>query len=142
MPQPNLLHPIAVWLRQIDRARTAVMDNVLKEPVGQVRREKKPVRLVAQMAIRDTDRPDAQPGNVVEESQGYLLFRTLDLRKARVTIDRGDRIVKIGDEPNQREADLYITRVQWRGHYQDQGGPTLLRAFFEDRHPSRQRGDL
>lgn len=139
---PNLIHPIVVWLRQIDRARTAVMDDVLKEPIGQARRKLKPIRLVAQMSIGDTDRPRQSEGGVVEESAGYLLFRTSDLRRAKITIDRGDRIVKIGDPPNQRDADLYILKLQWRGHYQDQGGPTLLKAFFEDRHPSRQRGDL
>lgn len=142
MPTPNLLHPIPVYLRQIDRAQTAVFDERFHEPVGQVRRKKKPIRLSAQIKRGDVDRPVASAGGVLERSDGYLLFRTSDLRDADVTINRGDRIVQIGDPPNDREEDLYITKLQPMGHYPEHAGPTLLRCYFEDRHPSRQRGDL
>jgi hypothetical protein len=142
VPTPRLLHPVPILLRQIDRRFTAEYDDNLREPIGQARREKKPVRLVAQMKIGDTDRPQASEGGVLERSDGYALFRTQDLRAADVELDRGDRIVQIGDEPNDREVDYYITKFVWLGHYPSAKGPTLVKAFFEDRHPSRQRGAL
>jgi hypothetical protein len=141
MPTPNLLHKTPVYIRQIDRSFT-VMDDNLREPIGQVRREKKPIKLIAQVKIGDTDDPDASEGGVTERSAGYLLFRTQDLRAAEVELQRGDRVVQIGDPPNDRETDYYLTKFQWRGHYPEHGGPTLLKAFFADRKPSRQRGDL
>lgn len=142
MPNPRLLHPVPIFLRQIDRRRTAIMDDNLHEPVGQVRRELKPVKLSAQMKIFDTDRARAASGGATEDSTGYALFRTSDLNIAKIEIERGDRIVQIGDGKNGREVDYYIVKVLWLGHYQFAQGPTLVKAFFEDRKPSRQRGDL
>lgn len=142
MPLPRLIHPIPVWLRKEDRTFTAVYDNNLKEPVGQARRPQKPIKLVAQIFVGNTDNPMPSEGGVIERSDGYLLFRTSDLRDLKVEVDRGDRVVKIGDGDNAREVDYYITKLKWMGHYSWAGGPTLLRAYFEDRHPSHQRGDL
>lgn len=142
MPTPRLLHPVPIFLRQIDRTFTAEYDDNLREPIGQARRKKKPVRLVAQMKIGDTDSPQASAGGIIERSDGYALFRTQDLRDADIVVDRGDVIVQIGDKPNDRETDLYITKMQFMGHYPSAAGPTLVKAFFEDRHPSRQRGEL
>jgi hypothetical protein len=118
------------------------MDDNLNEPIGQVRRDQKPVRLVAQHQPNVDERAGITSGNVVEESDGYLLFLTKDLRAARVTLQRGDRIVQMGDAPNDWETDLYLVRFKRMGHYPGHGGPTLLRAYYADRHPSRQRGDL
>lgn len=141
MPTPRLLHPVPVYIRQIDREQTP-QDDRARSPKGQARRKQKPIKLRAQVKIGDTDNPKASPGGVIESSDGYLLFLTVDLRAARVLIDRGDRVVQIGDGKAARDVDYYITKVQHRGHYPGQKGPTLLKAFFTDRHPSRQRGDL
>lgn len=142
MPTPRLLHPVPVYLRQIDRKFTAKYDHVLKEPIGQARRDQAPIKLRAQVHIGTTDDPRPSQGGVTETSDGYLLFLVSDLKAAGVTIDRGDRIVQIGEGDGQRETDLYITRMQWRGHYPQHRGPTMVKCYFEDRHPSRQRGDL
>ena len=144
MPAPRLLHPVPVLIRQIDRKFSARMDDNLNEPIGQVRRKdrRKETEVRAQMKIGGTDIPTASEGGVTESSDGYALFLTSDLTKAHLTIARGDRIVKIGDSSNGREVDLYITKFEWRGHYPRAKGPTLLKAYFEDRAPSHQRGDL
>lgn len=142
MPLPRLLHKTPVYIRQIDRKFTARYDHNLKEPIGQVRRPSVPIKLIAQVHIGATDNPTASAGGVTEDSRGYCLFRTADLRDADVTLDRGDQIVQMGDPPNDRATDYYITHFDWKGHYAQHGGPTLVKAFFSDRHPSRQQGDL
>lgn len=140
--KPNLLHKTPVYIRQIDRKFTAGYDDNLHEPVGQARREKKPIRLEAQVKIGDTSAPKASAGGVVEDSEGYCLFRVFDLKNAGITLDRGDRIVQIGDGNGKRMTDYYLTKFVYLGHYANHGGPTLIKAFFEDRKPSRQRGSL
>lgn len=141
MPNPRLLHKTPVYIRQIDRKFTARYDHNLKEPIGQVARPQAPLRLIAQVHIGPTDRPSATTGGVVKDSKGYMLFRTADLRSADVTLDRGDQVVQIGDKPNDRAVDYYIIHFDWKGHYAQHGGPTLVKAFFSDRKPSRQKGD-
>lgn len=142
MPNPRLLHRTPVFLRQIDRGFTGKYDHNLKEPIGQVRRELKPIKLIAQVHIGATGRPTASHAGVVEDSSGYLLFLTWELRTASVMLKRGDRIVQIGAPPNDRAVDYYLLHSEWEGHYQQHGGPTLVKWFFADRKPSRQRGDL
>jgi hypothetical protein len=140
MPRmPRLIHPIPVYLRKIDRDQTAVQDENLSEPIGQVRHDQKPTRLVAQIKRERSQRPVASEGGVIEESDGYMTFRTHDLRVARVTIERGDRVVQIGDAPNDSVVDYYFQRSMELGHYPFARGNTLIRWYFEDRQPSRQR---
>lgn len=141
MPLPRLLHPVPVFIRQISRGITP-QDHNAREPRGQAYRKQKPIKLRAQVRIGDTDEPAATAGGVTESSEGYLLFLTRELKAAKVTIDRGDQVVQIGEGAFAREVDYYITKLQHRGHYPNAKGPTLLKAFFSDRHPSRQRGDL
>lgn len=139
MPNPRLIHPIPVYIRQKDVDYTAAYDHNLREPIGQVRREQKPVRLVAQIQEGLTDRARAEIGGVSENSDGYILFRTSDLYDKRFDIQRGDRIVQIGEGRNQRNVDYYIVALKYMGHYQSAKGATLVRAYYEDRHPSRLR---
>lgn len=141
MPTPRLIHPIPVFIRKIQRSIT-LQDDSARAPRGQARRKQKPIRLLAQVKIGDTDNPAATPGGVTESSEGYLLFRTFDLNAQRTTIDRGDEIVQIGEGDNARAVDYYITKLQHRGHYPQWKGNTLVKAFFTDLKPSRQRGDL
>lgn len=142
MPTPRLLHRTPVYLRKIDREFTAVMDDNLHEPVGEVRREPKPIRLECQHQPNSKDDPRvASSGGIALESDGYCLFLTSELRAAKVTIEDGDRIVQIGDEPNDFTVNYYIVKVKPMGHYRQHGGATMLRAYYEDREPSRHRGD-
>ena len=142
MPSPRLLHPIPILIRQIDRKFTPKYDNRLKEPIGQSPRLLKPVKLRAQMKIGRTDDAQATGLGIEEKSDGYALFLVADLKRVRITINRGDRIVQIGEGVSKREVDFYIVKFEFRGHYPSARGHTLIKAHFQDRHPSRQRGDL
>jgi hypothetical protein len=138
MPIPTLIHPISVYLRKSDKTNTAVMDSLLHEPVGQVRRETS-IKLRAQVlwGLDHTQQPSDM--TVAASSDGYLLFLTADLVAAHVTLNIGDRIIKIGEGAVALDVDLYIVSFRWMGHYPGQRGPTLVRAYFADRSPSRQR---
>jgi hypothetical protein len=142
MPRVRLLHPITIFIRKAELENTAIMDDNLHEPIGQIRRKQKPIKLKAQHTSNAADNPKASMGGVVEESDGNLLFRTSELRDAKATVDRGDRVVQIGEGDNAITVDYYITKLKYLGHYPGNKGSTLLKAFYEDRHPSRQRGDL
>lgn len=142
MPTPRLIHPIPVFIRQIQRSLT-VQDDDAREPVGQARRKQKPIKLMGQIRRFDpTDNPMATSGGVTEHTTGYVLFRTLDLKSRRLVLQRGDRIVQIGEGRLAEETDLYIVQKPLRGHYPEHQGATIQKFFFSDRKPSRQRGDL
>lgn len=132
-----MIHPIPVQIRKADRKFTAIQDNVLKEPIGQMRRPQKPVDLVAQ--IKQQQRTVVGPGGAEETEDGFLLFLTKDLRAKHLTIERGDLVVRIGEGDNERETDMYITRSRWMGHYPNSKGPQLLKVFFMDRQPAQQK---
>lgn len=137
--RPNLIHPIPVFLRQSERELTAVQDDNLHEPVGQVRRPQSPIRLLAQVSWGKDEDQDAVEGGRAGSSDGYLLFRTSDLRSKHVTLAIGDRVTQIGDGNAAQQTDLYFVSFKWMGHYPDQRGASLVRAYFEDRSPSRER---
>lgn len=134
---PRLIHPITVFLRKADKKFTAVMDDRLNEPVGQVRRQDKPKKLVAQIH-RGKVTTTSSEGGVTLEADGYLLFRTLDLRRENYEVEMGDLITQIGEEPNEEEVDFYVVKLQPLGHYPRARGNTMVRAYFQDRQPSRR----
>jgi hypothetical protein len=137
MARPHLLHPIPVWVRKIDKALTPLMDDALGEPIGQVFRPQKAVRLRAQIETSADARAEQSNGGIQLRYSGYLLFLTEDLRAARFKLEIGDRIVQVGEKPNDRATDWYVVSTEFLGHYQDQGGSTLVKAFYEDLAPSR-----
>lgn len=139
MATPRLNHPVPVYLRKADKTETAVYDSKLKEPVGQVRRKQKPIKLRAQIGKGTADRSVATEGGTSEKSDGYLLFLTRELKTAKVEIEVGDRVVQIGEDDSKREVDYYVIRLAWRGHYPEHRGHTMVKAFFEDRQSSRVR---
>lgn len=138
MRRPRLLHPIPVFLRKAQRTLTAIYDENLREPVGQVQRQQVPIQLSAQIG-KPRVMPMSADGGVIEHADGYLLFRTYDLREADTSVERGDQVVQIGVSPNDRIVDYFITKIEYLGHNQNYGGPTLLKAFYEDRQPSQQK---
>jgi hypothetical protein len=137
--QPRLLHPVPVWLKKIDRMFTAIMDENFSEPVGQVRKSQSSIKLYAQLKIGATNSFDPSFGGAEEHSVGYMLFRTSDLRGANFELERGDRVVQLGDGDNKREVDYYIVKVEYVGHYSAAKGATMVKAFFSDRQPANQR---
>jgi hypothetical protein len=81
----------------------------------------------------------AQDIGAVEYSTGYVLFRMSDLRALGKRIKTGDRIVAYGSGVARTELDVYVTKLRYEGHYPDQHGPGLVKAFFNDRAPERQK---
>lgn len=138
---PRLLNPVKVQIKKSEKSET-FYDDDLREPIGQVTRANVPITVWAQIKTVDDDNPQASVGGPLETTRGYILVKSSDLKKLRFTLDRGDQIIKIGEGDFARNTNYYITKFQHRGHYQSAGGNTLIKAWFADRHPSRQSGDL
>lgn len=147
---PNLIHPIPVTIQRQSAAAT-VFDHRAREPVRQLWKAGEgpgtgtAVDLVAQVNWNEggVAKPKVNPEGVEEMSEGYLLFRLVDLLNAGVAVDngdgtvdfgllRGDRIVRIG----RRRTNLYVLFFRDVAGYQDQGGCTLLEVDFSSRAPS------
>jgi hypothetical protein len=129
MPVPNLIHPINVTVMAIHKAATRYDDDA-REPVRSVTR-RTPLVVPAQVSYQ-IPRPDLLPIGVSEKASGYMLFRRVDLLARGYAPARGDKFSKVGHET----ADLYVLHVEPLGHYQDQNGSTLVRAYFADRQPA------
>lgn len=129
---PNLIHPCDVKIKQILKSST-IMDEDAREPVQQAKR-------AATKTVPGQPKWGQQYGlgagkaGAVEGSDGYVLFRKIDLDAASVTLQPNDRFVQIGHVMT----DVYIIKLEWCGHYQDQSGPTMVKAHFADRQPSKQ----
>ncbi len=134
MPIPNLLHPVPVIIQQKDDSKTFVDDN-FREPIQQAARQAtKTVNGQPIWGSNTNLRPGR--GGPSEDSDGYVLFRVVDLQGQGITLQKGDRFIKSGS----LDLDVYVTSLQCSGHWHDVGGgtPTLVKAFFKDREPGRQ----
>lgn len=132
MPIPNLIHPVDVKIEQIDKPST-FYDEDAREPIQQAARTtvvilKGQVRWTGQFDKESTD------AGIKENESGYVLFRTTDLSAQSITLQVNDRVAQIGG----RDMDSYLTRLEWLGHYPEVNGPTLVKAYFADRQPSKQ----
>jgi hypothetical protein len=76
-------------------------------------------------------------GGDQQSATGYIVFRKLDLDGAGITINLNDKISRIG---HQTGLDYYVTKIEWIGHYPSYDGPSLMKAWFDDRRPSKQPG--
>ncbi len=148
---PNLIHPIPVRVqRQLAAATT--FDDRGREPVRQLwKRGQGPGTgtaedLVAQVHWNQDMKigePENRASGTERRTEGYLLFRLIDLLAAGIATDhgdgtvdfgfkRGDRIVRIG----RRRLNVYVTFFRDVASYPDQEGATLLEVNFSDRAPS------
>lgn len=123
---PNLLHPVDVVVEQIDRGAT-VYDDDAREPI-QAASRKVQVTLPGQPKWGASNRLEATAGGPVDNAQGYVLFRSIDLEAAGVALGNNDRLLFQGRE-------VYIVRLQPMGHYNGQA--KLVRAWFADREPAK-----
>ncbi len=134
---PNLIHPIPVEIRQLLRSET-IVDPDYMEPIQQAELAE-PVIAPGQVKWSMDERLRATLIGAESEAEGYVLFRRIDLRARGVAeLKQNDRITAMGIGPNRRAVDLYIVGLRFEGHYPDQGGAALLKAFFKDRDPSKQ----
>lgn len=132
MAIPNLIHPVPIVIRQIDESET-IYDDDMREPVQQtVRGASVTVNGQVKWGMEKSFTSTARGAE--EGSDGYVLFRYVDLAAAGITLKREDRFLKLGNV----DVDVYVKALRPEGHYSDQGGPTLVKAFFADRQPSRQ----
>lgn len=131
---PRLLHPVLVQIEQADRSST-IYDDDAREPVGQVA-VSTVVTINGQVKYGSSKQLGYQSSAGVQENEkGYVLFRQRDLDADSIVLKPSDRITMIGTVIH----DVYITRLMPTGHYGAFGGNTLVKAFFEDRQPSKQR---
>jgi len=131
MTVPNLLHAVPVELVQIDTAST-LWDEDAREAVQQASRST-PITLQGQVKWGAVEEVEMERQGVAEGADGYVLFRKIDLDALGIVLAPNDRFTKIG----HIETDVYILKLQPMGHYPDQGGHTLVRAWFEDRTPAK-----
>lgn len=137
MPTPNLLHPVQVIVQPIDRAAT-LQDDDFREPIQNAARGAD-VAINGQVKWEEDEGERPAKTGPGAASRGYVLFRYRDLDRLGLVLKQGDRIARIG----RLETDVYIVRLVPMGHWHDVGKATLLKAYFADRHPSRQsRGRL
>lgn len=132
MVLPRLLHPINITIEQTDEANT-VYDEDTREPVQQSTRRVTAV-IQGQVQWGFSNNYTSQPQGAQETSDGYVLFRYRDLEAQGITLKREDRISKMG----HLDVDVYISKLMPMGHYGDQNGATMVRAYFQDRQPSKQ----
>jgi len=133
MPLPNLIHPIRVVVQQIDTAAT-VYDPDTREPVQQAARKTNVVLPGQPKWVSEESLGIARAGSSPSAS-GYVLFRMVDLTAAGVTLRLNDRITMQGHLVDE----VYIVRLQPLGHYPGQNGASLIRAWFADRLPAKER---
>lgn len=132
MPMPRLIHPVDVTILRVDKSSTAY-DRDAREPLRSVARVE--VRTVAQVGYKSIRDPAYQPQGIAVDAKGHLLFRVVDLDEVDYEPSEGDKITQIGI----RAVELYVTACSDLGHYGDQGGATLVRAYFSDRTPASGR---
>jgi hypothetical protein len=116
-----------VVIDQIDPDAT-VWDEQAREPVRQTKTKR--ITVNAQVKWFQMDDPKAMEAGVHLGARGYLLFSTYELREAGISINRQDRVIKIGYMDVE---DTYIRGFAPMGHYPDQNGAGLLKAYFGDK---------
>ena len=68
---------------------------------------------------------------IEQSAKGYVLFRMVDLLNhpsGPISLKQNDKFIKLGTIVK----DVYIVGLRYSGHYPDQAGPTLVKAFYAD----------
>lgn len=140
MPIPNLIHPVPITIVQIDKTKQedaggdgTWYDEDFREPVQQVAHMSS-TECPGQVKWGLNEKLRTTLTGPLAESEGYVLFRYVDLEDRSLTLQQNDRFTRMG----KIDVDVYITGMRPEGHYADVGGATLVKAFFMSRQPSRQ----
>mgnify|MGYP001027104161 CR=1 FL=1 len=135
---PNLLHPVVIQIQVLLR-EDGVMDDDYREPVQQPAYADA-VSAPGQVHWGQDERLRSTLAGAELESDGYILFRRVDLRNVGIDeLKQNDRFISIGSGANARAVDLYIVGLRLIGHYSDQQGASMVKAYFRDRFPSRSK---
>lgn len=131
MPLPRLLHPVNIQIQQWIPGET-MFDDEAREAIKQVKLAPL-VICPGQVSWNTKDEVvlDAVGSKLV--ANGYILFRYVDLKARNITLNVQDNIKKIG----WQTVNLFIISDKPCGHYADQDGASLVKAYFSGRHPSR-----
>jgi hypothetical protein len=127
MPVPNLLHPVKITLQRRNVTDT-LFDEDMREPIGQTSYYAEET-LMGQVSWENKDNVYVDEKGTQLKAIGYVLFRYVDLESAGIVLKYQDRIKKIG----KHEEELYIIKTKPMGHYPNQDGASLIRAYFVDR---------
>lgn len=133
MVLPNLLHPVPILLQRLDRGAT-VYDHDARTPV-QTSRRLADVSVPGQVKWFSIEELQAAAGGATEQAKGYVVFRYIDLTARAASVAMGDRIQFTGNAAQE----VYVTRLEPFAHYPDQGGPSMVKAWFTDRKPAKER---
>lgn len=131
MPTPRLIHPIKITISQWSKEE-GIFDDEMREAIGQTIRLPDAI-VPGQVAWETKDQVTVEKNGIQLTSNGYILFRYIDLSAKNVTLKEEDNIIKIG----WQIVNLYIVALTPAGHYPDRNGATLVKAYFTDRMPSR-----
>jgi hypothetical protein len=131
MPNPNLIHPVAIKIIQWNSSDT-MYDDEAREPIKQVITYPE-ITVSGQVSWTVKDQVTLELNGIKLSSRGYILFRHSDLLAQDITLKSEDKITKIG----WRTVCLFIISLTDAAHYSDRNGATLLKAYFSDREPSR-----
>lgn len=129
---PSLLHPVPVVIAG-KSTETSDFDEDAREPIGNPDQEDDKT-IDGQVKWRGQFDVEEEIAGVEENAAGYVLFRYVDLAAAGHVLETFDQIKKIGTV----DTDVYVIRLAPIGHYPDQSGPTMVKAYFADRQPARQ----
>lgn len=136
MVLPRLLHPIPTEIQSRAPA-TVSQDEGYREPVQTIGRSATFV-IPGQWKWYSASELRMNKSGAEEGEDGYVLLRAIDLASQGKKIARGDRIIGYGAGRGRVDLDIEIVKLRYEGHYPDQAGPALIKAFFSDRQPSRQ----
>jgi hypothetical protein len=137
MVQPRLLHPLPTDIQSVNTSAT-IQDDGYAEPVQTVRYETA-FTVPGQWRWLSDRELRMQDNGAAEYSTGYVLLLTRDLRAQSKQVKRGDRIAGYGSGVARVDLDVYVTKLRYEGHYPSQLGPAMLKVFFSDRQPERQK---
>jgi len=131
---PDLIEPVSVQIQQINKAQTPYSVGVSgrREVINHVVRNAM-VTFPAQVIFANTEQKArySQAGTD-EQSSGYIILRYSDITAAGITLQRGDKIIKMG----QLTTELFLMHGTGdpAAHFSSLGF-TLVRMFFMDRSP-------
>lgn len=134
MAIPNLIHPIDIDIEQIDKGAT-IYDPDTREPIQQASRTAT-ITLKGQPRWRRLDAVSMHRGGDRLEAKGYIVFRKEDLDALGIEININDKITRIG----HTDVEYFVVEREWIAHLPRFNGPSLMKAWFNDRRPSKQSG--